>query len=302
MKLTFLSILVKQYIRVPFIRPLFVNCFAYCILDCHKDPLFVVVADSRCYRFDRKQHPPNLNLVFVISRGKTVEELYSDVVSTLRTVPSDRIISFKFCAGINNFLQKAYLGAKGSVFRPSNLSAEAFIESLANIKSKLKARFPNSKVAFGTIPPVHFGHLQESRLKSGLLKEVHFTADEIALFQDQTNAKLALVNCDIIELNKVERVWTLGLSEIIVKCHTKSSGRSNSKAKKVTSYHFERLYDGLHARSDIKQKWFNLIIKACVREKELSVKKPHTPKLSCKRDGASVCEKEEVCWKRAKRS
>ncbi|MEW8548467.1 MAG: hypothetical protein AB2693_33610 [Candidatus Thiodiazotropha sp.] len=230
-----------------------------------------------------------------------MEQLYLCIISELWWVTSDRNISFKFCAGINNFIQKDYLGELGSALKPSDLSASAFIESLADIKSKLKARFPNSKIAFATIPPVHFGHLQESRLKSGLLKEARFSAEELAVFQDQTNAKLALVNVDIVELNKLERVWTLELAEVIVKHHIKSCGRSNSKRRKVVSYHFDRLYDGLHAKSEIKQKWFDLIIKACVRETQLAVPKLPTATPPYKRPTECEPESEEVYWKRLKK-
>ena len=132
-----------------------------------------------------------------------------ECVTQLSWVSSERVVSFMFCAGINNFIEKEYLGHQGSVFKPSCLSAFVFIESLADIKSKLKARFPNSKVAFGKITPVYFGHLQEFRLELGLLQEPKYTADELAIFNDQVSAKLTLVNSEIVVLNKLERVWSL---------------------------------------------------------------------------------------------
>ena len=82
------------------------------------------------------------------------------------------------------------------------------------------------------MPPVHFGHLQESRLELGLLQEAKYTADELAIFNDQVSAKLTLVNSEIVELNKLEQVWTLELAEVIVKQHTKSTGRSKLKKAK----------------------------------------------------------------------
>lgn len=125
---------------------------------------------------------------------------------------------------------------------------------MTDIKSKLKAGYPNSRVAFGTIPPVHFGELQKCQVNSGLLKSVKYSEEELSDFSDRVNAKLTLVNTEIIEINKLERVWTLGLAEIIVKTHRKSCGRLNANSKEVKSQHFQRLYDGLHAKSHIKQK------------------------------------------------
>ena len=89
------------------------------------------------------------------------------------------------------------------------------------------------------------------------------------------NAKLTLVNAKIVEFNKLERVWALGLSEVIVKSHKKSCGRLNAKSKEVTNQYFQRMYDVLHAKSYIKQKWFNLIIKAYKREKEFFFRHNH---------------------------
>lgn len=260
-------------------------------------PHFVIVLDSRGFRFEQKKQPSNLEISYVISRGKTVEQLYDQTVTELWWVPSDKKLSFKICAGINNFIEKEYLGAQGTEFRPSQTTPEFFIESLANIKSKLKARFPNSRVAFGTIPPVHFGELQQSRLRSGLLKTAKYSAAELSEFQDRVSAKLTLVNSEIIELNKLERVWTLGLAEIIVKHHKKSCGRSNVKSKKVTSQHFQRMYDGLHAKSHIKQKWFNLIIKACQRESEQVLSSKSVEKAASE-DKKTESEEKRRCWRR----
>ena len=132
-------------------------------------------------------------------------------------------------------MRKNFLGEQGTEFKPSSTTAESFIETLTDIKSKLKARYPNSRVAFGTIPHVHFGELQNYRLQSGLLKSVKYSEAELSDFSDRVNAKLTLVNTEIIEINKLERVWTLGLAEIIVKTHRKSCGRCNAKSKQVTS-------------------------------------------------------------------
>ena len=169
---------------------------------------------------------------------------------------------------------------------------------MADIKSKLKARYPNSRVAFGTIPPVHFGDLQKSRLKSGLLKRAKYNSEELENFQDRVNAKLTLVNAEIVELNKLERIWTLELSEVIVKLHKKSCGRLNAKPKEVTSQYFQRMYDGLHVKSHIKQKWFSLIIKACKREKELFSSTQSSSRISGKKGAKNVSEDKPACWKR----
>lgn len=255
----------------------------------------MIVLDSRGFRFDQKKQPSSLEISYVISRGKTVEKLYEQTITELWWVPSDRHVSFKICAGINNFLEKEFLGEQGTEFKPSSTTAESFIETLTDIKSKLKARYPNSRVAFGTIPPVHFGELQKSRLQSGLLKSVKYSEGELSDFSDRVNAKLSLVNTEIIEINKLERVWTLGLAEIIVKTHRKSCGRCNAKSKQVTSQHFQRLYDGLHAKSHIKQKWFNLIIKACKRESEIVLSTKSLTK--SKRESDSERAEKRRCWK-----
>ena len=85
---------------------------------------------------------------------------------------------------LNNFIQEEYTDGQGFVSQLSDLSASAFIESSANINSKLKARIPNSRVAFGTISSVHFEQLQKSRLKSKLLKVVRYPKGALAIFQD----------------------------------------------------------------------------------------------------------------------
>ena len=198
-----------------------------------QSPLFVIVLDSSGYRFDQKKLPLDLEISCYFSRGKSVGQLYDQTIAELWWVHSDRHVSFKFCAGINNFLQKENLRKQGSEFSTSSVTAGTFVETLADIKSKLKPRYPNSRVAFGTIPLVHFGDLQKSRLKSGLLKRAKYNSEGLVGLQDRVNAKLTLINAKIVESNNLKGFFrTLGLSEVIVKCHKKSCGRLNTKSKK----------------------------------------------------------------------
>ena len=269
-----------------------------------------MISDSRGNRFDLKPQPSGLDITYVITRGKTIEQLAQLAFEKLKHCPSTQHFSFKFCAGINNFLLKEYFNDGSVAVRPSGLSPESFIESLTEIKSSVKCRFPNATVAFATIPSVSFEHIQNSRVDSGLVKARKYSSQELNGFQTAITQTLDQVNLDIKEINKLERRWTIEWAEVIKKRHRKSCGRNNKNSTLTDSYHFDRLYDGLHAKSEIKNKWFNLVVKACHREKLLvtAIEKPRNPQNQLipsegAPDSDSVSDGEEDrCWKRKKLS
>lgn len=275
-------------------------------LEASARPRFVVICDSRGNKFDLKPQPPGLSIIYVIRRGKTIEELTDLAFEKLKDYSSTQHFSFKFCAGINNFLSKEYFNDGSVAIRPSRLSPDRFIETLADIKSRVKCRFPNATVAFATIPSVSFEHIQSYRLDSGLLRSIKYSPHEIAEFQTVITQTLNRVNSEITEINKLERRWTIQWAEVIKKHHKKKCGRGNKNSTLTDSYHFDRLYDGLHAKSEIKNKWFLLVVKACRRETVLArASKTPTQRLSvpCQiapnSDSDSDGE-DDRCWKRKK--
>ena len=93
------------------------------------------------------------------------------------------------------------------------------------------------------------------------------------MFENSVTTSLDLVNSEVVEINKLECVWTIEWAGVIRKRHKKSCGRKNKNAKVPDSFNFDRLYDGLHAKSHIKNKWFQFLMKACTCENQLNKSK-----------------------------
>ena len=68
-------------------------------------------------------------------------------LQNIKGTPSSKHLSFKFCAGINNYLKKEYFENGGGGIRPSHVDMGKFVETLTDIKSSLKSHYPNAKVA-----------------------------------------------------------------------------------------------------------------------------------------------------------
>ena len=116
--------------------------------------------------------------------------------------------SLKFCAGMKHFREKKIYFDDASVgIRPANLDSAAFIESL--VKSAIKCRLSNSKIAFATILLVNFENIPHSCIASGLVKKRKYSAEDLAVFQNSITARLDLFNSEVVEINKLERVWTI---------------------------------------------------------------------------------------------
>ena len=80
----------------------------------------------------------------------------------------------------------------------------------------------------------------------------------------------------------------------------------------MDSFHFDRLYDGLHAESHIKNKLFQLLMKARARKNQLNKSKGNkkvakssttvTRRSSCVDSDSEKVTEEDRCWKRQKQA
>lgn len=204
----------------------FVYCLKASILEASPRLRFVVISDFRGNRFANKPQPSDLDTTYVIRRGKTVDELTQLAFEKLKYYPPTQHFSFKFCAGINNFLSKDYFSDFSVWARTSGLSPGGFIENLTEIKSSVKWRFPNASVAFATIPSVSFDHIQNLCVHSRLQRNKKIFIKELVEFLTAITQALDQVNLKIKEINKLERRWAIELAEVIKKHHKKSCGRN----------------------------------------------------------------------------
>ena len=218
----------------------------------------LLVADSRAYSFDQYTHPPfsNLSVDFVIQRGAKIDDLVLPTVTKLRSYDPLDFTVIKLAAGINDLTEFVYtVHSRSKVLKKSDLSLDGFFARLYRFKQQIQACRPLTIVSIVTIPLASFSKFQASRHLSSPVLSV----EELITNQKQLDSLLDQANARIREFNNELQ---LGMSTRTLSWHT--SVRKPSKRKTRTSKHnkslrndFSQLYDGLHATSTLKKKWYN---------------------------------------------
>ena len=225
-------------------------------------PHLLYVADSRARGFDRYSPPSDshITITYIIKRGATVQQLLPLVLHRLRQWNDRRFIIIRVAAGINN-LTDLYTPAQSTgstkVLIRSQVSSQDLIAIFKTFKSAILQLRQKAIVIFSTIPPASFAKFQESRSVSYLPR------DTLHNYQCDLNATIDIVNDEIKTLNHQFQhgisFHTLSLHTTIRK-PTKRRRRSGNRRESIRN-DFAPLYDGLHAKSHVKQRWFFLLHK-----------------------------------------
>ena len=166
----------------------------------------------------------------------------------------------KLAAGINDltvFTESTHSRAK--VLQKSDLSLDGLFAKYTNFKQQVLGCRATAIVSFVTIPPASFAKFQASKsLSVPILSEADLTYNQKQLdfLLEQANARIRALNSEL----------QLGVSSRTLSWHTsirKSSKRKNRSGHYTTLRNdFSHLYDGLHAKSDLKKKWYSELLRS----------------------------------------
>jgi len=237
----------------------------------------VLVGDSRLVGFDRYVRPTNLNLDFVIKRGACVEDLVEPTVQLLqqKEFRNADIVVVKLVAGINNFTS-IISHSEGKELTLSHTSELGVFQKIVAFKERVKKVCPQALVGFATIPTLSFQKNIQHRIEVGKLRKSKYSSGEILRFQQELDEKLVQINARIkFDNSRKQTGHSKGC--LTVSLHrdiTRESKRRNrgGKLRVVTRNTFNQLYDGLHAKSELKLKWFERLCKALKSEISFTLK------------------------------
>ena len=211
------------------------------------------VSDSRSLNF--KHYKPRSNIDFIVQRGAKLADLLPLTLTRLRTYAKEDYILLKLAAGINDFTTFTRRNSEGKrTLTCSTTTANELITQFWDFKRAILACHPKSVVSFVTIPPASFSKFQFSRQLSTPI----FSTAELLELQNKLDQQIDIVNAALINENKTPQ---FGILPRTLSWHTsvrKPAKRRNraGRLKKSTRNNFSKLYDGLHACSDLKHHWF----------------------------------------------
>ncbi|MES9880272.1 MAG: hypothetical protein ABW185_05255 [Sedimenticola sp.] len=269
----------------------------------------IFCCDSRGNNFD-KYEQPDIKIEYIIVRGATVSSLQRETLHYLhKYTDHEEKLNIKVCVGINDLLRKV-----NGVTTVSDIGVESLFHKLKQFKSVVQSERPNALFGFVTIPHCSLADYGEfcaqKKNKTKSNPPANVSQNDLVATQSVLNQKVNDINRMLITENfsatKIGiRPLTVQFHKEILHLHTKRAGKKK-KNKTVHSYHFSRLYDGLHAKSHIKRKWFRSLVQIFKRESNALLPTPNCDYISESEDNFSDVisdtdsEPTYTCWKRQK--
>lgn len=271
----------------------------------------ILCADSRANNFENYTQP-DFHIDYVIRRGATISSLHKFTENFLssHTTVEERL-SVKVCVGINDLLRKIQHD-NGRELTIENVSVDVICARLKQFKTSIKEKRPNTLFGFITIPHFSFERYIDFSISQRKLHHSKFSDAEVSNLQETINSSVNAINNFIIsenvsDISELGRPLTVQWHKEILHRHSQRTGRNKTR-RIVDSYHFGRLYDGLHAKSHIKRKWFRSLCLVFERElKQSQILDCHlSSSASNYSDTVSISDSESdseplySCWKRQK--
>ncbi|KAJ8045933.1 hypothetical protein HOLleu_09054 [Holothuria leucospilota] len=218
------------------------------------------------HNFDRYIRPAEyntLNLAYIIRRGAKLGELLQLTLAKLQTYNQSDYLIVKVAAGINNLTKFVYdSGKRNRVLTVSQLSADNLVSILEDFRSRILAARPGTIVSFCTIPTASLKKFQDCKnLQAPILSESDLTTAQVYLDQvlDEVNSRIIALNSGTshtVSLHSDIRRSSIRRSSTIPR-----EGRRTTIRSKVNL-----LYDGLHATSNVKRKWYNAVLSSFLKD------------------------------------
>ena len=222
------------------------------------DSICILLGDSRINNFDNYPQPSDLNIRYYIERGAKINDLKKDAVSTLESVAHKfnsnevKTVCIKTAAGINNLTKFTTINGQ-RILSCSLESADQVFQELKDLRKHILNFIPSALISFVTVPSVDLLTFNEHHCKEFLVKEQISLETKV----DQLNTLIKAFNCRAT-------AQTVSFHNSVQKRSIKKDKRGRRRIK--FSYVYKVLYDGLHASSEIKHKWFEEIIKPFRKE------------------------------------
>lgn len=224
----------------------------------------LLVGDSRVNSFDRYRPPEGfrLHIDYVIRRGATVADLIPPTLRKLSQYGSSDWVVLRFAAGINDLTEFTDYSHKRVLWR-SSIDANQLISRLKHFQESILRHHPNCIISFVTIPTASFTKYQASKnLNTPVL-----SSSQLKIHQHDLDNQLDTVNSFIQEFNSAPQAGIpIPLKHLhwhsYIRRPTKRRNYSGRITKAIVRNRFPLLYDGLHAVSTVKQRWFAELCRA----------------------------------------
>ena len=234
-------------------------------------PVFILAGDSRICGFDSFDYP-GFRFLSVIKRGALISDLHEETLELVRKYKDvDRPVIVKIACGINEYTKFVKRDSVRELRYKSGVSNSNIINKLNLLKQEIKAIRPATVVGFITVPTLSFQKYRDTK-KDDKKKTTLKSDSDLEKDQSRLDNKLSLLNASIKFENSRKQsgvckgCYTVSWHNTIAKRTTRKR-RSGSRI--LIKNNFDSLYDGLHAKRSLKQKWHEQLLKCVNAEVKL---------------------------------
>ena len=233
----------------------------------------IVIGDSRLCGFDRK-NTGEIDIDFVIIRGAHVNDVLVPALDKIRSLQTFEggILIIKIALGINHFTEFVRHG-QGVELKYSGATGCQVFNELRSFKQRIKSVRPDALVGFVTVPTISFVANKNYRLEAGKLKSSIYSDEQLQCFQITLDQEITLLNFKLKEENSFKQdghnrgCMTVSWHKYVTRSSKRKRNKQSTKSQTVVRNNFSGLYDGIHAISTLKQKWFYDLC-ACIRKEQ----------------------------------
>ena len=167
----------------------------------------------------------------------------------------------RLAAGINDLTNFTTSPCGKRVLQRSSVQPVDLIETFKTFEETIRERHPTLILSITTIPPASFAAFQACReLHTPILSQERLSTD-----QQDLNNTVDAVNAFITNHSKQFQQGVIPRTlcwHRDVRKATKRRHKNGKIAKTILRNNFTHLYDGLHAKTYLKQRWFKELLRA----------------------------------------
>lgn len=224
--------------------------------------------DSRGRGLEQYIHQNNAltthTLHCIIIPGGTLSTIIQQVQNKIQSLTQQHnhtTIHCTIAAGICNLTKKTFHqgGMEISYLRDAN--------NIASIKQTISSTYQtmhSNNIHFNLvhIPPASISKYSEFNIQHGKLKQSSFTTTDFHEQQTTLEQDIQDINNHISTQNQIYSTLSIRWDRDILKCKKRKRGRNNNNTKISQCFSYSDLYDGVHANSQLKNKWFYFLVKS----------------------------------------
>ena len=197
---------------------------------------------------------------FILVRGGSISSIEEQIQRKIEEMDPSNHTFICLMGGVCSFTQKIYhSGGREITYMSDNTTVENITHTITQLYQKYNNN--NTHFTMTTIAPMHLQTYTNFNInKTSLTHSIH-SKEETEKKQQLLEQHITLINKHIHQQNTTYNFQTIRIANYTLKTTKRKRGREGENCNKTTHFVYSKLYDGVHFKTDIKNKIFHTLAK-----------------------------------------